>query len=90
MRKLAFMITSAIVGVALAACQPGPAEKSGEAADSAYENATQGEKNMTDGPMENAGEAVDAANKAAQDAAKDATTTPDSTTPQEQPKNPPT
>lgn len=36
-------------------------EKSGEAADSAIENATQGRENRGDGPLERAGEAADRA-----------------------------
>ena len=57
---------------ALAACQPGGAEKAGEKADSAYKKATTGQKDLTDGPMENAGEAVDRAAADAKEGATDA------------------
>lgn len=64
-------IAVAFMGVvALAACQPGDAEKAGEKADSAYEQSVDGQKDLTDGPLENAGEAVD---KAAADAREGAT-----------------
>jgi predicted small secreted protein len=57
---------------ALAACQPDTFERAGEDADSAFEEATKGEKDLTDGPMENAGEAIDKARADAAEAAKDA------------------
>jgi hypothetical protein len=47
---------------AAAACSPGDAEKAGERADSAIEEGTGGQKDLTDGPLENAGEAVDRVN----------------------------
>ena len=57
MRKLA--VIAALAAVSLGACSPaGDAEKAGENMDSAIEEATQGEKNLSDGPLENAGEAA--------------------------------
>lgn len=61
MKKSLIMIPAVLAFVALAACSPGPAEKAGERADSAIEETTQGQKDLTDGPLENAGEAVDRA-----------------------------
>lgn len=46
--------------LSLAACD-GSAEKAGENADSAIEEATQGEENLGDGPLERAGEGLDEA-----------------------------
>jgi hypothetical protein len=68
----------------LAAC--GSAEKAGENADSAIEEATQGEENLGDGPLEQAGESVDEAtgndqNDDAADALNDATDGDSSTNP---------
>lgn len=61
----------------LAACDGGSAEKAGENADSAIEEATQGHENLGDGPLEQAGESVDQAtgteNNDAADAVNDAT-----------------
>jgi hypothetical protein len=71
---LPLSLAAALAAFAVAACSPGSAEKAGENADSAYEETTQGEKNLTDGPMENAGEAVDAARADAAEAATDART----------------
>ena len=56
----------------------GNAEKAGEHADSAVENATQGHENLGDGPLERAGEAADRATRTerqgdAADAVSDAT-----------------
>ena len=66
-------IAVAFMGVAaLAACQPGAAEKAGENADSAYEKTVDGQKDLTDGPMENAGEAVDRAATDAREGASSA------------------
>ena len=70
MKRIAAGIVALIGMAALAACQPGGAEKAGENADSAVEEATGGQKDLTDGPMENAGEAID---KAAADAKAGAT-----------------
>ena len=70
MKRIAAGIVALMGLAALAACQPGGAEKAGEKADSAIEEATGGQKVLTDGPMENAGEAVD---KAAADAKAGAT-----------------
>jgi hypothetical protein len=53
-------IAAAAAGaLCLAACGQGGAEKAGERADSAIENATQGHHNLGDGPLEQAGGAVD-------------------------------
>lgn len=65
------LVAVVAAGVALAACQPGSAERAGEDADSAYEEATRGAKDLTDGPMENAGEAMDRAGADAAAAARD-------------------
>jgi len=55
-----FGIAAAAAGaLCLAACGPGGAEKAGERADSAIENATQGHDNAGDGALEQAGETVD-------------------------------
>lgn len=53
----ALIATAALLG--LAAC--GNAEKAGENADSAIEEATQGHENLGDGPLERAGESADRA-----------------------------
>ena len=56
MKTFVTCIGLAIVGLSgMSACS----EKSGEKADSAIENATQGHKNLGDGPLEKAGEQVD-------------------------------
>lgn len=44
--------------LSLAACD-GSAEKAGENAESAIEEATRGEENLGDGPLERAGESLD-------------------------------
>ncbi|MBL8557204.1 MAG: hypothetical protein JNM47_00665 [Hyphomonadaceae bacterium] len=61
MKRTAIAISAILAGLSLAACSAGDAEKAGERADSAYEEMTQGQKDLTDGPLENAGEAVDRA-----------------------------
>jgi hypothetical protein len=65
-------LAAAAACIALGACQPGAAERAGEDADSAYEEATTGEKDLADGPMENAGEAIDKARADAAEAARKA------------------
>ena len=72
MKRIAAGIVALMGIVALAACQPGGAEKAGENADSAIEQAGGGQKDLTDGPMENAGEAVDRAAADAKAGATDA------------------
>lgn len=69
----------------LAACG-GSAEKAGENADSAIEEATQGEENLEDGALERAGESIDEAtgnqqNDDGADALNDATDGNESTNP---------
>lgn len=69
----------------LAACD-GSAEKAGENADSAIEEATQGHENLGDGPLEQAGEGIDEAtgnqsNTDGADALNDATDGDASTNP---------
>jgi hypothetical protein len=59
MLKIIASATVAIAALGLAACGEGSAEKAGESADSAIENATQGHENLGDGPLEQAGENVD-------------------------------
>jgi hypothetical protein len=58
-------LTAAAIAALMSAAACGPstdsAEKAGEAADTAYEQATTGETSLSDGPAENAGEAVDEA-----------------------------
>jgi hypothetical protein len=83
LRTIATMAAAAAMLV-LAAC--GSAEKAGENADSAIEEATQGEENLSDGPLEQAGEGVDEAtgnqqNDDAADALNDATDGDSSTNP---------
>lgn len=72
MKRTAIAIVAVLGGFSLAACSAGDAEKAGEKADSAYEETTQGHKDLTDGPLENAGEAVDRAAAEAREGAKDA------------------
>lgn len=69
----------------LTACDGG-AEKAGENADSAIEEATQGQENLGDGPLERAGEGIDEAtgdqqNNDAADTVNDATDGNPSTNP---------
>ena len=62
-------VAAACLAFLVAACGQDQAEREGERADSAYENAIQGREDLTDGPMENVGERVDnAANDAAAEA----------------------
>lgn len=83
------MIATAVVlagAMGLAACDGGSAEKAGENADSAIEEATQGRENLGDGPLEQAGEGLDEAtgnqqNNDAADAVNDATDGNPSTNP---------
>jgi len=72
MKRSVIAISAILAGFSLAACTPGDAEKAGEKADSAYEETTQGQKDLTDGPLENAGEAVDRAAAEAKEGATDA------------------
>jgi hypothetical protein len=77
--------TAVALTLGLAACE-GSTEKAGENADSAIEEATQGEENLGDGPLERAGESVDEATDNAQnddgaDALNDATDGNPSTNP---------
>lgn len=67
----------ASLALALAACgqsttTQGNAEEAGEAADTQFEQTTQGGTDMSDGPLENAGEAIDEAKQNADEAAQDA------------------
>jgi hypothetical protein len=76
---------AAVAMLSLAACD-GSAEKAGENADSAIEEATQGEENLGDGPLEQAGESIDEAtgnqgNTDGADALNDATDGDESTNP---------
>jgi hypothetical protein len=73
MLKTILTATAAAALLSLAACGDNSAEKSGENADSAIEEATQGHENLGDGPLENAGEAVDEAQENTADAVDDAT-----------------
>jgi hypothetical protein len=79
MLKIIATATVAIAALGLAACgEGGSAEKAGENADSAIEEATQGEENLGDGPLERAGESMDeasgnTANQDGADALNDAT-----------------
>lgn len=71
--KQSTLVLAAVLAVfSLAACAPGDAEKAGENADSAIEETTQGQKDLTDGPLENAGEAVDRAAADAKEGIDDA------------------
>ena len=84
LKTLATAVAAAAM-LSLAACG-GSAEKAGENADSAIEEATQGQENLGDGPLEQAGESVDEAagnqqNNDAADAVNDATDGDRSTNP---------
>lgn len=72
MKRTIIAVTAILSGAALAACTPGDAEKAGERADSAYEEATEGQKDLADGPLENAGESVDRAAAEAREGAQGA------------------
>ena len=72
MKRTVIAISAILAGFSLAACSAGDAEKAGEKADSAYEETTQGQKDLMDGPLENAGEAVDRAAAEAKEGATDA------------------
>jgi len=76
MLKSIVTAAAAVAMLSLAACD-GSAEKAGENADSAIEEATQGHENLGDGPLEQAGESIDEAtgtqNNDAADAIGDAT-----------------
>jgi hypothetical protein len=85
MLKIIATAAAAVAMLSLAACD-GSAEKAGENADSAIEEATQGEENLGDGPLERAGESVDEAtgneqNTDGADALNDATDGNESTNP---------
>ena len=85
MLKTVATAVAAAAMLSLAACG-GSAEKAGENADSAIEEATQGQENLGDGPLEQAGESVDEAagnqqNNDAADAVNDATDGDRSTNP---------
>lgn len=60
MLKVIATAAVAVAALGLAACD-GSAEKAGENADSAIEEAIQGEENLGDGPLERAGESIDEA-----------------------------
>ncbi len=70
--------TAALALIGAAACSQGPNEEAGEAADSAYEQATTGATDPGQGPMEEAGEQID---EATDGAPAGATTPPAETTP---------
>lgn len=77
MLKAIATTAAAVAMLGLAACGDS-AEKAGENADSAIEEATQGEENLGDGPLERAGEGIDEAtgnqqNQDGADALNDAT-----------------
>ncbi|MBX9746002.1 MAG: hypothetical protein K2X34_03815 [Hyphomonadaceae bacterium] len=69
---MTFAAAAALLGVA--ACGQGVNEESGEAADSAYEEATTGDVDPGQGPMEEAGEAADEAADGADPVPGDSTT----------------
>ncbi|MEQ1817759.1 MAG: hypothetical protein ABL871_04045 [Terricaulis sp.] len=78
MLKTIATAAAAAAMLSLAACSQGSAEKAGENADSAIEEATQGHENLGDGALEQAGEGIDQAtgntnNNDAADAVNDAT-----------------
>jgi len=58
MLKTIATAAAAVAMLGLAACEGG-AEKAGENLDSAIEETTQGEENLSDGPLEEAGENID-------------------------------
>ena len=71
LKTLAAAVAAAAM-LSLAACGQGSAEKAGENADSAIEEATQGHENLGDGPLEQAGESIDQATGAQNNDAADA------------------
>lgn len=75
MLKTVFAVAAAACLLSVAACGQGPAEKAGQAADTAYEQSTAGTTNPTDGPAENAGEQIDSATNNGTMAPADSTTT---------------
>jgi hypothetical protein len=86
MLKQTLVAIGLAAALGVAACGPGGAEKAGENADSAIEEATQGEENLSDGALEKAGESVDQATGGAReqdlgDTVNDATDGKASTTP---------
>lgn len=72
MKRTVTAIAAVLAGLTLSACTAGDAEKAGENADTALEEAGGGTKDLTDGPLENAGEAIDAAGADAKEGLKDA------------------
>ena len=75
------LITAAATAFALGlgACSQGTQEESGEAADTAAEQATTGETDLGQGPMEEAGEAADEAKDGADPVPGDGTAPPATT-----------
>ena len=61
MLKTLVAASAALSLAAVAACTQGPNEETGEAADTAYEQATTGTTDLGQGPMEEAGEQLDEA-----------------------------
>jgi hypothetical protein len=78
--RLLITAAAAAFALGLAACSQGTQEESGEAADTAAEQATTGETDMGQGPMEEAGEAADEAKDGADPVPGDSTA-PAPTTP---------
>jgi len=81
MLKSVLMAAAAVALMGVGACSQGPNEESGEAADSAQEQATTGTTDMSQGPQEEAGEAADAATQGQPAGDTTQPTTPPATTP---------
>jgi hypothetical protein len=77
--RLLITAAAAAFALGLGACSQGTQEESGEAADTAAEQATTGETDMGQGPMEEAGEAADEAKDGADPVPGDSTAPPPTT-----------
>jgi hypothetical protein len=71
--RLLITAAAAAFALGLAACSQGTQEESGEAADTAAEQATTGETDLGQGPMEESGEAADEAKDGADPVPGDST-----------------
>jgi hypothetical protein len=80
MRTLMTTAAAAAFALALGACTQGTNEEAGEAADTAAEQATTGETDLSQGPAEEAGEQADETKEGATGMG-DTTTPPPATTP---------
>lgn len=74
--RLLITAAAAALALGLGACTQGTNEESGEAADTAAEQATTGQTDLGQGPMEEAGEAADEAKDGADPVPGDSTAPP--------------